>query len=320
MNNKEFNPFDSTSLNPWLALLSLVLITLAGLFVFGGLLGFGVAYLLEGTTPMDLQPVLNDPESYPEYRTMLLAVQGMNSLGGFVLASLIFYYTAIKKPISNFFTNRPTTLKGLWLVFIVVFSFMIVNTIFAEWNANIRLPDSMSGFEAWARGLEDRLKIFTDYLTHFDSPGYFLLAILVVAVIPAVGEELLFRGLLQNLFLKIGKNPHVAIWTSAFLFGALHFQFYGIVPRVLLGALFGYLYLWSGNLLIPIFAHFINNGLSLLFLYIYQMGITNIDVDSMEAFPIQYIVLFFVLGAVSIYYLKTYYQTEYKDEYLDNSL
>lgn len=314
MNNKEFNPFDSTPLNPWLALLSLVLITLAGLFVFGGLLGFGVAYFMEGMTPMDLQPVLNDPESYPEYRTMLLAVQGMNSLGGFVLASLIFYYTAIKQPIGRFFTDRPATMKGLGLVFIVVISFMVVNTLFAEWNANIKLPDFMSGFESWARGLEDRLKIFTDYLTHFDSPGYFLFAILVVAVIPAVGEELLFRGLLQNLFLKIGKNPHVAIWIAAFLFGALHFQFYGIVPRVLLGALFGYLYLWSGNLLIPMFAHFINNGLSLLFLYIYQMGVTDIDVDSMEAFPIPYIVLFFFLGTISIYYFNVYCKTDYKNE------
>ncbi len=314
MNNKEFNPFDSATLNPWLALLSLVLITLAGLFLFGGLLGFGVAYLMEGMSPMDIQPVLNDPESYPEYRAMLLAVQGMNSLGGFVLASLIFYYTVINTRISRFFTERPATLKGIWLAFIVVFSFMIVNTLFAEWNAKMEFPEFMFGFEAWARGLEERLKIFTDYLINFDSFGYFLFAIVAIAIIPAVGEELLFRGLLQNLFIKIGRNHHLAIWISALLFGALHFQFFGVVPRILLGALFGYLYWWSGNLLIPIFAHFINNGLSLLFLYIYQMGITDIDVDSTEAFPLSYIISFFILGTISIYYFKTYYLKEYKNE------
>jgi membrane protease YdiL (CAAX protease family) len=314
MNKKEFNPFDSTPLNPWLALLSLVLITLAGLFLFGGLLGFGVAYLMAGLTPMDLQPILNDPESYPEYRTTLLAVQGMNSLGGFILASVIFYYTVIKADITRYFTEKPVTIKGLWLTFIIVFSFMIVNTVFSEWNANLELPRVFSEFESWARGLEDRLKIFTDYLTHFDSPGYFLFTLLVVAVLPAIGEEFLFRGLLQNLFLRISRNSHLAIWMSAFLFGALHFQFYGLVPRMLLGMLFGYLYFWSGNLLIPMFAHFLNNALSLFFLYIYQIGVTDLDVESTEAFPASYIVSFSVIGVISIYYFRTYYKKEYKNE------
>jgi membrane protease YdiL (CAAX protease family) len=313
MNRKEFNPFDYTSLNPWLALLSLVLISLAGMFLFGGLLGFGIAYLMEGMTPMDLQPVLNDPESFPQYRPMLLAVQGMNSLGGFILSALIYYYTVVKTTIKRYFTTSPVTAKSLWLTFLVVFSFMIVNTFFSEWNANLELPRYLSGFESWARGLEDRLKIFTDYLTQFNSMGYFLFAVLVIGILPAVGEEFLFRGLLQNLFMKISASPHVAIWLTAFLFGALHFQFYGLVPRMLLGVLFGYLYLWSGNLLIPIFAHFINNALSLFFLYIYQMGLTDIDMESTEAFPGIYLLSFAILGAISIYYFRTYYKKEYKN-------
>lgn len=311
MNRKEFNPFDYTLLNPWLALLSLVLITLAGMFLFGGLLGFGVAYLMEGMTPMDLQPVLNDPDSFPQYRTMLLAVQGMNSLGGFILAALIYYYTVVKTGIKRYFTQQPVTFKSLWLTFLVVFSFMIVNTFFSEWNASLELPRSLSGFESWARGLEDRLKIFTDYLTDFDSPGYFIFAVLVIAVLPAIGEEFLFRGLLQNLFIKISGNAHTAIWLTAFLFGALHFQFYGLVPRMLLGVLFGYLYWWSGNLLIPMFAHFLNNALSLFFLYIYQLGLTDIDMDSTAAFPASYIISFSIVGAISIYYFRIYYKREY---------
>ncbi len=313
MNRKEFNPFDYTYLNPWLALLSLILITIAGMFLFGGLLGFGIAYLMSGMTPMDLQPVLNDPESYPQYRTLLLAVQGMNTLGGFIIAALIYYYTIVKVTIKKYFTTTPVTTKSLWLTFIVVFSFMIVNTFFSEWNANLELPRFLAGFESWARGLEDRLKIFTDYLTQFDSPGYFLLTVLVIAVLPAIGEEFLFRGLLQNLFIKISSNPHVAIWLAAFLFGALHFQFYGMVPRMLLGVLFGYLYWWSGNLLIPVFAHFLNNALSLFFLYIYQMGMTDIDMDSTDAFPVSYIISFSIIGIISMYYFKSYYKKEYND-------
>src|SRR5690554_5832087 len=107
-------------------------------------------------------------------------------------------------------------------------------------------------------------------MTRFDNAGDFILALIVIGLIPAVGEELLFRGLVQNQIGAITKNIHVAIWLAAFLFSTFHFQFYGFVPRMFLGVLFGYLYYWSGNLFIAMLAHFINNGLTLILLYMYQ--------------------------------------------------
>ena len=191
----------------------------------------------------------------------------------------------------------------------IVFTFMIVNTVFIEWNINLKLPEFMSGFERWAQAQEDQRTVLTEYLTVFDSLSYLIVAIFVIAVIPGVGE-----------FVRIFKNAHVAIWVSAFLFSAIHIQFYGLIPRMLLGALFGYLYLWTGNLLVPILAHFVNNCLSLLALYGHQKGLTDIDVESTEAFPIMYIILFSVLFVASLYYFKNYLVKETSHEGLGRRL
>ena len=188
----------------------------------------------------------------------------------------------------------------------MIFSFMVVNTVFIEWNASLKLPEAWSGFEQWAEDLEGSMEVLTKYLTNFESTGYLLAAIVVIAVIPGIGEELLFRGFLQNLFKRIFKNDHVAIWVAAILFSAIHFQFYGFVPRMLLGALFGYLYVWTGSLIIPIVAHFMNNFLSLIALYSHQKGLTDIDVESTEALPTMYIIIFSVLFAVTLIYFKNY--------------
>ena len=164
------------------------------------------------------------------------------------------------------------------------------------------------------------MKVLTEFLTDFDSTGYFILAIFVIAVIPGIGEELLFRGFLQNILRRIFKNDHVAIWTAAIVFSAIHFQFYGFIPRVLLGALFGYLYVWTGNLLIPICAHFINNSVSLIALYIYQKGLTDIDVESTEALPTVYVLIFSALFVVTLAYFKNYLAKNNEHEKLDHRL
>ena len=86
----------------------------------------------------------------------------------------------------------------------------------------------------------------------------------MVAVLPAIGEELLFRGIVQRMFVRITKNIHWGIWISAILFSAMHMQFYGFIPRMLLGALFGYLLVWSGSMWLPILGHFLNNGIAVV--------------------------------------------------------
>ena len=162
----------------------------------------------------------------------------------------------------------------------------------------------MKGFEEWARKNEDLLKDITEYLTGFDSFGHFLIGFVVIAVIPAVGEELLFRGILQSQMIKAFGNPHVAIWLAGFLFSFIHFQFYGFIPRMLLGVIFGYLYYWSGNLLVAVLCHFFNNGITILMFYLYQLNMIDVNVEDTEKVPWTMVFPALVLTVGLMYYLR----------------
>jgi membrane protease YdiL (CAAX protease family) len=92
------------------------------------------------------------------------------------------------------------------------------------------------------------------------GPEELLFNLLVVAALPAVGEELLFRGLVQRSVERWSGRSHLAVWITAVVFSAVHMQFEGFLPRLLLGAALGYLFLWTRNLWAPIVAHFVFNG------------------------------------------------------------
>ena len=109
---------------------------------------------------------------------------------------------------------------------------------------------------------------------------------LVISVLPGIGEEIMFRGVLQNSLHRWTKNPHVAIWVAAFIFGAIHMQFYGLIPRMMLGAVFGYIYVWSGNIWYPIIAHAINNGIGVTMAYAAQFSESDINLDDTESIPV----------------------------------
>ncbi len=101
----------------------------------------------------------------------------------------------------------------------------------------------------------------------------------MIALLPAIGEELVFRGVVQKIFRQWSRNAHVAIWTTAVLFSAMHMQFYGFIPRMLLGAMLGYMLEWSGSLWLPMLAHFINNAGAVLLTYLFQHNLSTINPD-----------------------------------------
>lgn len=121
------------------------------------------------------------------------------------------------------------------------------------------------------REQEDLAADLTEKFLTMETFGAFLFNMLLIGIVPAVGEELLFRGSIQTLLHKWFKNKHVAVIVAAFIFSFFHFQFYGLLPRWILGILLGYLYVWSGNIWYPIWGHFLNNGMQVLLLYIGQI-------------------------------------------------
>ncbi len=162
-------------------------------------------------------------------------------------------------------------------------------------------PDCMEG---WARQQEDAASAATAALTNITSPGYLLVSFLIIAIIPAIGEELLFRGILQNKLWE-ASNIHLAIWITGIFFGVIHLQFYGVVPRIILGVLFGYLYYWSATLWVPIIAHFVNNVITLLLLYMNNTGQLNYDIEDQEM-PYSTVIPFTIIFVAAMIYFYRY--------------
>ena len=119
----------------------------------------------------------------------------------------------------------------------------------------------------------------TLYLTDFENTGEFLAGILVIGILAGIGEEYLFRGILQPKLHHYTGNAHAGVWITAIIFSAIHFQFYGFLPRLMLGALFGYLYVYSGSLVYPIVAHILNNTFTVVAVYLNKLNIVEFDIE-----------------------------------------
>lgn len=232
----------------------------------------------------------------------ILILQGIVSTIMFVGFSLLFIRFILKLNFREFFPKFDLTSFGI--VALISISFMIINSAIGEWNMNLTFPES--SFSEWAKRSEEQLKILTEHITNFTSPTQYLLAMLVVAVVPAIGEELLFRGLLQNFLAKAFSNHHVGIWVSGFIFAAIHMQFFGVFPRMFLGVLFGYLYYWSGNLSLAMVAHFINNGFTLTLLYLANLGTIEVTPEQMESSAPWPALL--VFGAICVLLINLFYK------------
>lgn len=292
--------------HPVINLVLIILMVGLGFVIVGPVVGFFLSLPFYDGDMTALLESLRQPLANPETRIPLYIMQGCATFFGLIVAPALFLIRQGKQ-ISDFFSKEVYLLPVLITAFIVLV-FMVVNSVFIEWNSNVDFPQFADEFENWARDREQEAGDLTAFLTQFGSTGQLILALIVIAVLPAVGEEIVFRGLIQNELIRGTGNIHVSIWFAAFLFSAIHMQFFGFIPRMLLGAIFGYLYYWSGNLLIPIIAHFVNNGVSVIALYFHQQGTLNFDLESPEAAPMSMVILSAALTVGLLYYFHNYYQ------------
>ena len=155
-------------------------------------------------------------------------------------------------------STRPDQTRLLLAIAAMICSIPMMNMII-EWNESLSLPSSMAGIESWMRESEQRAGDTINILMGGDTAGSLAMSILTVGVLAGFSEELFFRGGLQRLLVSGNINPHIAIWLTAFIFSAIHLQFFGFFPRLLLGAFFGYMLHWTKNLWVPIACHILNN-------------------------------------------------------------
>jgi len=258
-----FNPLFSSK-SYWLQLCYLFLFITGGITIFGS-----VALII---TKFCFTTELNS-------RAYLYIIQSVSIFGTFFVPALLFSYCASK---SCFSYNEADKIAPPLLVgYVVILSLFMLPVIacLGYLNEQISLPQSMQKIEMWMREMEENNKVIIQTLTANSNILILGVNIIIMALLPAICEEFFFRGTLQQFFARWFANQSVAIILTAFIFSAIHFQFYGFIPRFLLGIYLGYLLVWSRSLWVPIIAHFMHNAASLIFDYKIQRR--GIDLDAM---------------------------------------
>lgn len=273
----------------FLILLSLIFISV----IAHMLLAIGFVFLFFDNGIMLIQ---NQDLSNQASVNYLKLMQLFSGIGLFITPLLLYSY------LTNFnFSLIKSSAKGLMLVGVIIVLITPFIALLLEWNRMIPLPD-------WVLKFDVNSEAFLIAFLKMDSVLELLYTLLVIAVVPAIGEELLFRGYLQK---KIGQrlgNMHISILITGFLFSAIHFHFEGIIPRFVLGVLLGYIFYWGKNLWLPIFAHFVNNAQAVIFYYpLFEVENSLYSISSEEKVMPMLAVLSLIsaVGVLYIFYCST---------------
>ncbi|MFA8449901.1 MAG: lysostaphin resistance A-like protein [Bacteroidales bacterium] len=232
--------------------------------------GFVLIFMALGavvTTVLGIDAGLDGGTPGPEHRAGLIIFQLASQLGLFIAPVLLFAVFVSESPRKYLGLKKPTHLSKIGIAVIT----MIVSLPLIGWlggiNSQMHLPESMSGIEEWMRNSEESAAKTINMILNVKTFGAFLVNLLIVAIIPGIGEELVFRGIIQKMLLKWSKNTHLAVWLTAIVFSAIHMQFFGFLPRLFLGAILGYIFVYSGSLWVSMLCHFFNNALVVVVIY-----------------------------------------------------
>ncbi len=229
------------------------------------------------------------------YSTGLFLVPAL--LGAWLISGSTYNYLGLD--------NTPSTGNYL-LVILIMFSAIPLINFIAQLNYSIPFPDRLGDLKERILESEQNSELMMDTFLNQESLKGFIVNMIMIALIPSLGEEFLFRGLVQRIFTEWTKSHHVGVWIGAVLFSLMHFQFFGFIPRILLGASFGYMLVWSRSMWLPVLAHFINNGLAVVFFHLYFNGKIQFDLDKVGAVDETYLYTF-LSGLLLILFMSILY-------------
>ena len=295
--------FVSSRLHPVVNLLLLVVVMFAAFCVAGFLIAV-IGNLVYGVGLFGLGNVTQNPAAHPNGWAISMLAQGMLLFVGFAGAALALVALTGYRWADYFMPRRPVSWVWLLTAATIVLASIPFMSGLIDWNARMHFPGFLQGLETAARTMEDQAQVLTKFLTRFNSTTRFLVGVLVIAVVPAISEELVFRGVIQRNLVQWFGSRHAGVWLAAAIFSAIHFQFFGFVPRFVLGLILGYLYEWSGNILVPMAAHFTQNAFQLLLLYLQQRqwAGASFDPDSTDHLPWPWMVVSLLLTAYLLYF------------------
>ena len=271
------------------------------------LLGILIAVPVFGSDVMQKLSLMSS-STKPDIITIAKYFQIVSQIGTFLIPVILFaFLDGIN--IGNYLkiNSRPAFKTMFFGAAAILASTPLINFI-GELNQHMVLPSFMSGVEQWMKDSENSAGKITDAFLHTTTTGGFIINLLMIGLIPAVGEEFLFRGVLQKLFHQWTKNIHFSVVLSAFLFSAIHMQFYGFFPRFFMGILLGYSFVWSGSLWIPITIHFVNNSAAVIVSYfVYTGNISNsLDTIGTGDKAIVPVIISLILTAGFVYFIYYY--------------
>lgn len=221
------------------------------------------------------------------------------------LAPVVFARWVVREPQDYLKVNIKFTPVLLALIFIIMtFSSPIIEVL-SNLNQRLALPHFLKGLEDWMRTKETQAEQAQNLMLKMNTIGDLISNLLLVGLLTAIAEEFMFRGVVQTIFVRWTRNPHAAIWITAILFSAFHVEFYGFLPRLMLGVFFGYFVYWSGSIWTSVWAHFINNGTAVVITYLFQHKKISISPDDQHVFNYSAYVLSIIITVFLLYSYRT---------------
>ena len=267
------NPvFENISLGGKIVLLLGLVIVFALTFSLLGLL-LGKWYF--GVDLSELAVMISDPKG--DVLKFTLFFQFLSQVGVFIIPSLVFGLFVAQCPREYLKLNKKPNAVSLLIVTLSVYAILPFVNYLGELNHSIHLTPAL---DDWIRAKEAQATLLTEAFLKTDTIGGLIINLLIMALIPALGEEMLFRGIVQRLFAGITRNIHLAVIITAFLFSAMHMQFLGFLPRFLLGLMLGYAFVITGSLWTAIWLHFVNNASSVVVYYLHYNDYIKVSMDN----------------------------------------
>lgn len=276
------------------------------LFVFAGSLVLGK----DMSEILSIQPGANSDEGF-----ILKYLQVSQQVALFIIPAIVIAMLLRQGNKSFLKTDRFPGSIPLFMVIMLAILILPVTTYTGMLNSRMTLPGWLSGVENWMRTKENTASDLTGLLIKSRGIGDLMINISILAVIPSVAEELIFRGILQQILCRIFKSGHIAICITAIFFSAVHLQFYGFLPRLILGLSFGYLFFWSGNLWIAVVAHFINNAIPVMMSHFIKWN----DLSDKASDMVEKKVLIPLVPALLSIGILYYFWSEYRNKLVESA-
>jgi len=221
----------------------------------------------EGMSPDVLKDIMENMSNYPD---LMRGMQFLQTLAVFLVPAIICAWLYSDNYKEYLHADQPVHLPvAVWAVIGMIVVTPFINLTHSL-NQQMVFPEAFKSLETWMKDTEDANDQLVELILNTKNIATIVFNFLAVCVVAAISEEFMFRGLLQTVLGKAIRNPHVLIWIVAILFSAIHFQFYGFVPRMLLGAWLGYLAYYTKTIWIPVLAHFTTNFYGLALYYLFQ--------------------------------------------------